>query len=206
MNSFRLAAALLLPLAACEAPITYTPATEQAAAGEVARPSFTVDDEFWYTTNRRTYVEVYEGEEDGLLLFSRGTGLDTLAYTPDLALKQVRSGSGVRKTYTPDDGRLDFPLRLGKTWQLTYRVFDVGGGPQVQRTRACAVVERGVASVPAGQFEVLRIDCELRQIGVLDPVVEQVYYAPEVGRIILRLNERRGYRERLLEYTRAAPP
>ena len=58
----------------------------------------------------------------------------------------------------------------------------------------------------AGQFEVLRIDCELRQIGVLDPVVEQVYYAPEVGRIILRLNERRGYRERLLEYTRAAPP
>ena len=206
MKMIGLTAALLLPLAACESPVTYTPTAGSSAASEVTQPSFTIDDEFWYTTDRSSYAEVYEGEEDGLLLFSRGTGFDVLAYTPDLALKQVRNASGVRKTYTPDDGQLDFPLRVGKSWELTYRVFDIAGGPQIQRTRSCAVKERGVAEVPAGQFQVIRVDCEQRQVGVVEPEVEQVYYAPEVGRIILRLNERRGYRERLLEYTRAAPP
>lgn len=201
-----LAAALLAALAACESTVTYEPTAAPAVTAEVGRPSFTPGDEFWYTTARSTFVEVFEGEEDGHLLFDRGVADQLLVYSPDLALEEVRTSAGLRRAYLPDDGRLEFPLRVGKTWERSYKVFNAGGGRHVQRTRACQVAERGFATVPAGRFAVLRIDCALSEVTAAEVVREQVFYAPEVGRIILRRSERQGYRERLLEYTRAAPP
>ncbi|MEM7224031.1 MAG: hypothetical protein AAF495_13700 [Pseudomonadota bacterium] len=199
------ASGMALLLVGCETPVTYEPAAGASAQGEIQAPSFAVGDEFWYSTNRSVYVEVFEGEEDGRLLFRRGGGSETLVFSDQMALVQLRDQAGVRETYDPDDGRLAFPLTLGKTWERTYQVFDTGGGPQVQRTRACQVAERGFATVPAGRFEVFRIDCALSELKVVEVQREQVFYAPEIGRIILRLSERRGYRERLLEFNPAAP-
>ena len=199
-----LAVALVWLLAACEAPITYQPASV-ADEAEVGRPSFTEGDEFWFTTQRDTFVEVYEGEEDGLLLFRRGASLVTRAYTPDLSLAQIPYLRGPARALHPGQRAAGFSAQVGKTWERVYRTFDAAGGPQVRRTRACQVAERGVMTVPAGTFEVLRIDCSLSELGVVEVTREQVFYAPEVGRIILRRTERRGDRERLYEYTRAAP-
>ena len=201
-----MAACLAWAVSGCEttAPYEYGPTTAGIGDAEVGRPTFTVGDEFWFDSRDGSiFVEVFAGEENGRLVFRRDLQQETFLYTPDLALVTIRRPFGSDQRFDPDDGRLEFPLRVGKTWERTFRVSSTGSQRTVQRTRRCEVIDAGQASVPAGRFAALRIECTLRELGARGIVHEEIVYAPAVGRIIAQLTRGRSVDVRLTEFSRA---
>ena len=203
-----IALALALVGTGCEGPASYTPAaaTTIPIAVPAQRPSFTVGDEFWFDNGGGSiFVETYTGMEKGLLVFDRGVDRETRLYSPDLAVVDVRRPFGADEWFEPDNGALDFPLALGKTWTRDYRVRWSDQLETVHRTRSCTVLDTGWVTVPAGTFATYRIACTSRELGSPDIGNEEVFYAPGVGRIILRRVLGSGDVLELIEFTRAAP-
>jgi len=202
-GSIALVAALLLIGCEAPSPTAPPPATALPSDAEAARPTFKVGDEFWFSDRRSIFVEAYVGEQDGLLVFDLGTRRETRHYTPDLALVDVHRPFGTDRIYEPDDGLLSFPLRVGKTWNRSYRVISFDGSRSQQRTRHCEVVRTAPVSVPAGAFAAFHIDCTVRELGAPNVVHEEIAYAPAVGRVILHRTRGQGFDIRLTEFKRA---
>jgi hypothetical protein len=203
-----IAVALVLAAAGCEGPASYTPtaATAMPIAAPAQRPSFTVGDEFWFDNGSGAiFVETYTGMEKGLLVFDRGVDQETRLYSPDLALVDVRRPFGADEWFEPDNGALEFPLAPGKKWTRDYRVRWSDELETVHRSRSCTVLDTGWATVPAGTFATYRIACTARELGSADVTHEEVFYAPGVGRIVLRRVLGSGNVLELIEFTRAAP-
>ena len=202
--------ALILALvgSGCDAPATYEPMTGAALpiAVPAQRPSFTAGDEFWFDTGDGTiFVEVFTGTQDGLLVFDRGLEQEILYYSPDLSLVNVERPFAADRWFNPDDGALDFPLAPGKTWTRDFRVRSSDTLETSQRKRSCEVLDTGWVEVPAGRFAAYRIACIGRELGAPRAVHEDVFYAPEVGRVVLvRVVGSFGDLQ-LIEFTRAAP-
>lgn len=190
----------------CETAAPYEFKASQGTSREAKaeRPTFSVGDEFWFdTSDGAIVVEVFSGEEDGLLVFRRNLQNETFYYSPDLALVKVRRPFGSDQWFDPDDGLLEFPLTVGKTWSRTFRVRSTGRRRSAQRTRRCEVVSAGQANVPAGSFAAYRIDCTLRELGHGRVAHEEIIYAPVVGRVISHYSGVRGADIRLTEFSRA---
>lgn len=199
------AACLAWTVAGCEVAPSYEALTGPAAAAPAPaeRPSFTVGDEFWFDTGDRSIiVEVFDGEEDGLLVFRRSLQSEARYYTPDLALARIWRPFGTDQWFKPDNGMLEFPLTVAKTWVRSFRVVSSGSAHTVERTRSCQAVDTGQVSVPAGSFAAFRIECTLRELGSARVVEEEYFYAPAVGRIILYRTHDGGSDIRLTEFTR----
>lgn len=206
VHRFALVACLAWAASGCEttAPYEYGPTEAGLGDAEVGRPAFTVGDEFWFDTRGGSiFVEVFAGEDNGRLVFRRDLQQETFLYTPDLALIAIRRPFGSDQRFDPHDGRLEFPLKVGKTWARTFRVSSTDAQRTVQRTRRCEVIDAGQASVPAGRFAALRIECTLRELGASRVVREEVVYAPAVGRIIAHSTRDRSVDVRLTEFSRA---
>ena len=189
----------------CDTSAPYEFGSGPAHADEVVaeRPTFTVGDEFWFDTGDGSiFVEVFSGTEDGLLVFRRDMEQETFYYSPDLALVEVRNPFESDERYKPDDGLLEFPLSIGKTWNRSFRVWRSDGERTVQRTRQCEVLDYGQAKVPAGSFASFRIECRVRELGRPSIVREEIVYAPAVGRVIARYSLD-GSDVRLVEFSRA---
>lgn len=176
---------------------------ESPAEAEAARPTFTVGDEFWFSDGRSIFVEIFTGRKDGRLAFESGTRQETAYYTPDMALVEVRRPFGTDQVYRPDNGMLNFPLKVGKIWQRRFRVISSDGSPTVQRIRRCEVVRSGRTEVPAGTFATFRVECRTHRPGARRFDREELHYAPAVGRIILRRTWIPIRTVRLTEFSRA---
>ena len=203
-----IAVALAVAGSGCDAPATYEPATGAAVPVTVPaqRPSFTAGDEFWFDAgDGAIFVDVYTGMEDGLLAFDRGLQDEVLYYSPDLSLVKVRRPFGADQWYDPDSGALDFPLAPGKTWTRDFRVRWSDTVETIRRKRSCEVLDTGWVEVPAGRFAVYRIACIVRELGAAQAVHEDVFYAPQIGRIVLRRISGSFGDRQLIEFTRAAP-
>ena len=194
--------AIAVALSACETPTLYQAAPDPSAIAQ--RPSFTPGDEFWFHTGGASIlVEVFLGVEDGLLAFRRGLQNETHIYSPDLALVRIESDFSEYVFREPDNGALVFPLAIGKSWTRRYRLRSESSVYTGQRTRACEVLDSGQMTSQAGTFMAFRIACTLRDLGEPFQVQEEVFYAPEVGRIIYRRRLGGGTELNLIEFSRA---
>jgi len=194
----------------CETQTPYVPWPGARAPldTETGPPTFTPGDEFWFHRGAGSIVlEVFTGMEDGLLVFRRDLENETRYYSRGLSLVKVLRPLGTDRWFDPDDGVLDFPLAVGKTWTRTFDTWTSRTLRRVQRRRACEVVDAGQATVPGGSFAAYRIDCTLRELAKAPVVHEEFLYAPAVGRIIQHYTADDGIVSQLTEFTRApAPP
>lgn len=200
------AACLAWAAAGCDPTVVYDadPGLSAPSAAGAGRPSFNLEDEFWYRAGRRAIViEVFKGEEDGLLVFYRPNEQEYWYFTPDLALTKIRRPFGTDRWFKPDDGQLDFPLTPGKTWARDFRIVSADGSREVRRSRKCQVADSGELEIAGERLAAFRILCTLRTFGEVSEGREEVYYAPEIGRIVLRQSIEGGPDWRLFEYTRA---
>lgn len=200
------AACLVWAVAGCEAPTLYEVGAgpEIPSDAEASRPTFSVGDEFWFDTGELSIlVEVFAGEEDGLLVFRRELKNESLYYSRDLALVKILRRFGADQWFDPDDGMLDFPLKVGKTWRKSYQVMSSDSLETVHRTRDCRVVDVGQISVPAGRFAAYRVECTARALGDARVAHEEIFYAPSVGRVILHRTRDGAVDIRLTEFSRA---
>ena len=70
----------------------------------------------------------------------------------------------------------DWPLEVGKSWELTYEWEDRSAQQTEQRYRKCTVAGEQTVMVPAGTFATLHIVCKNRA----GRVTSEVWYSPEV--------------------------
>jgi len=201
-----IALVLALIVSGCETPTVYEPGPAPGLEADAVaeRPSFTPGDEFWFHTGGTSIlVEVYEGMGEGLHAFRRGMQQETLYYSPDMALVRTERAFGADQYYDPDDGELDFPLRVGKTWTRTYRARSDTSVYIGERRRNCEVLDTGRLSSEAGQLAVFRIACDLNVFGEAGLQQTEILYAPAVGRIIHRRRQGAGTDLNLIEFNRA---
>jgi len=96
----------------------------------------------------------------------------------------VKTASG---SYEPSDGKLQFPLSVGKRWSMSY-VYRTGTWTsQVDRTAKVVGVER--VQTPAGDFDAFRIEQSTSWSGSsgnggYGGTTETEWYSPAVGRVI----------------------
>ncbi len=198
---------LAMSLAACETQTIYepNPAGKLISHASAQRPTFTPGDEFWfYVGGNEIVAEEYEGERDGLHAFRRALQNVTVLYTQDMARVRTERAFIDDEIFEPDNGELEFPLAVSKTWTRKYRVRDESTLFSTTRTRSCEVLDLGQAQTEAGEFQVFRIACTLGELGSAGVVQEELLYAPEVGRIINRRTLGSGTTLNLIEYKRAA--
>ena len=201
-----LALCAVAALAACETPTVYEPmpAAKLVSHATAQRPNFTPGDEFWYHIGGSSImVEEYEGVKDGLHAFRRALQNVTVLYTPDLAVARIDHAFANDEIFEPDNGELDFPLAIGKTWTREYRVRSEITMYATKRTRSCEVLDFGQAETQAGEFIAYRIVCTLTELGTAGVEQEEVLYSPDVGRIINRRVLGGGTTLNLIEYKRA---
>ena len=118
--------------------------------------------------------------------------VETLNYMGNTNL----AGEAIWQEFTPHTGILDFPLYVGKRYNVLYDRTDHGSG-ETRSVRSLVVVQAlETVTVPAGTFEALR----LRHSGW--DFAEHTWYAPEIGRHIRYRDARNPNRQfwELLEY------
>ena len=108
------------------------------------------------------------------------------------------SGEAVGREYEPHRGILDFPLYVGKRYNVRYDFTNHGNG-FTQRSFPTSVVVQAIetVTVPAGTFEALR----LRRSGA--NFTSRIWYAPEIGFTFVKFEDGRNpnrARSELLEY------
>jgi len=112
------------------------------------------------------------------------------------------AGEKIGSEFVPNNGTLDFPLYVGKRYNVVYDFINHRRG---QRTRSSVrtsnVVEAvETVTVPAGTFEALRLRRSVRRDG--REWSWRLWYAPEIGQLIRSENARNpaGNFWELLEY------
>jgi hypothetical protein len=177
------------------------PATEAQPATPLAeRPQFTRGDTWtfsFYNDETRRETWTFLSERDGLLVFAHRTtsaqkeesSRGEILYTPDLAVVRLNKAEFFRSQaftglvnkrlieYQPHDGRLQFPLTVGKAWatEFTERA-GVREAPIISRAR---VTEYTSVTVPAGTFEAFKVETTFAPKRG-DPVWRTEWFAPAV--------------------------
>lgn len=184
-------------LAACAAAPEETPQPPAPGAGWTTfdteppsgtkvyeRPSWNIGDRFTLVrgASAQLQLEVAAIDERGYVLAAG----EQVVMRRDLDLcnlgEWAAADDRALHVLAPHDGRLHWPLWVGKTWSCDYAESFAGGGQAAMR--ASSVVEDlDTVTVPAGTFTALRI---VRRVQRLDepqtPVHTQVlWFAPEIG-------------------------
>lgn len=122
-------------------------------------------------------------KEGKVLVFkstSRGIRSEIERTTENLAVISYTQRNGfVRERYQPHDGLLNFPLYVGKRWELSHAI-KRGKGPDRRAKRSCYVYKYEKVT---GGYSAYRIQCMVyRSDG---NHLKEVYdYAPKVGYIV----------------------
>jgi hypothetical protein len=130
---------------------------------------------------------------DKLVTEISGATSGTRTFTRDWNLIEIKTGEVVAFTYTPYMPHLQFPLELGRTWEIP---FEVEVTQRVNRSAKwqwkARVAAAEAVTVPAGTFQAYRVEYDAtfatRQGNAswTGTHKETAWYAPELGRMIKR--------------------
>lgn len=162
-----------------------TPPAPATPVREWPMPVWAVGDE-WHLraqgpTGGGTYVRRVEGVEtvDDVTHFVVRSGARQTYYvkaTLGLHLEKLNGAVVVRRTPAM---AYDWPLRVGKSWELSYRREDADGKTQ-EFYRRCTVAQETTLKVPAGTFLTLHVVCRDRA----ERVATEAWYAEEVKGVV----------------------
>ncbi len=161
------------------------PGTTSASDHEWQVPVWSAGDEWrmsWKTpTASGTSVLTVEGEEtvDDVEHYVLRSGIRQIYYVKSTLgwhLEKVNGAVVLRRT--PPIAH-DWPLRVGKSWEVRYRRQD-GDGRTSEFYRRCLAADEAPLSVAAGTFLALHLVCR----DVNDRVVSEVWYAAEVKGVV----------------------
>ncbi|MGH7864586.1 MAG: hypothetical protein ACREQB_06325, partial [Candidatus Binataceae bacterium] len=154
-----------------------------AAAPRIERPP-TYKKGYRLTFRSRTsdFEVTYEGEEKGFLVFhydTRGKLPYDYHYTADLKLAGI-SDAQQQNRFEPPVGYVDFPLFVGKTWEINYSA--TSNSAHSMGHTAVEVMSFEPVTVPYGTVNAFRIRVRNsnREISRLNPY-ETYWYSPDIG-------------------------
>jgi hypothetical protein len=196
MNRSLITFALFVSLSGCAAPPAYVP---QDPAGSLSAPQVKVSD-YWEYAVRDGYTgiprgvyryEVVRSDPSGVTVrvTREGLVLDTLVYGPGWNGREMPLPNTQRFRYEPAFAAYEYPLEPGKTWRAVVRATDVATGRTYNTHVHAKVVGWERISVPAGQFDALRIQREVfagNSEGALtqEEIRETEWYVPSVRRSV----------------------
>ena len=203
-----LGAVLALALAACAAqPKTQSPSSPAAAApiaDNLAAPVYHVGDSLTFSDNGTEmprFVTAVQGDEvswtdnaNAKWTTSRDPILPPLSETP------AGGGAEITRSFDPPNPTI-FPLESGK--QVSYKVtVTQAGSPPKEERDSCEVRQPDTIIVEAGTFKAWAIGCQRGEAS------ETLYYAPEIGAIVLssRDKDAKSRRLTLVDYQKAGAP
>lgn len=154
-----------------------------AAAPRIEHPpTFHQGYKLTYRSRTSDFVVTYRGEEDGLLVFHYDTReklpFDYL-YTPDMKLAGITNAQ-MQSRFEPPVGYVDFPLFVGKKWDVTYK--GISNSQQNMGETSVEVLAFEPVQVPYGTIDAFRIRVHNtdREVGRMNPY-ETYWYSPEIG-------------------------
>jgi hypothetical protein len=187
------------------------PAAGQGQAPTLDRsPTRSVGDSFTFKWVDQNVVHTYIGQKDGLNCFldkaSNGQQSESCFTSEDNLVRRV--GTWEPRVTTPHDGRLSFPLFVGKQWEVSYEV--AGADPRYRMRRITArVVSYEKVIVPAGTFDAFKILARDVAYGAHHGFQITEYYSPMLGRIkydqISEDGDLRNIPSELISYSPAKP-
>ena len=153
--------------------------TSPAPPREWRTPRWAAGDEWrmrWRSaTGSGSYVRRVEGEEtvDAVAHYVVSTGTQRVYYMrANLGWHFEKAGDEIVVRRTPPDA-YDWPLRVGKRWERSYRHENVRTGRSLDVHRTCTVAGTPTITVPAGTFEALHIVCLDRE----GRIVSETWYS-----------------------------
>jgi hypothetical protein len=196
MNHLLLRISLVALIAGCAAQPQYVPTDAPAS---LSAPQVKVSD-YWEYAVRDGYTglprgthryEVVRSDASGVTVqvTSEGLLLDTLLYAPGWNGREMPLPNTQRFRYEPTYEAYAYPLAPGKKWRNVIRSTDVATGMTYNTHIYGKVVGWERISVPAGQFDVLRVEREIFA-GNMDgrrsqeEIRETDWYAPSVRRTV----------------------
>jgi hypothetical protein len=187
------------------------PAAGQRQAPTLDRsPTRSVGDTFTFKWGGQNVVHTYIGQKDGLNCFldrvSSGQQSESCFTSEDNLVRRV--GTWEPRVTTPHDGRLSFPLFVGKQWEVSYEV--AGADPRYRMRKITArVVAYEKVTVPAGTFDAFTILARDVAWGEKHGFQITEYYSPTLGRIkydqISEDGDLRNIPSELISYSPAKP-
>ena len=184
-------------IAGCSSAPQYVPTDAPAA---VTAPQVKVGD-YWDYAVRDGYTgiprgvyryEVVRVDPDHIVvkLTSDGRDLDTLVYASGWNGRELPLTSLQRFRYDPSSVDFVYPLEPGKTWKTVVNATDVATGRQFRAHVHGKVVGWERVTVPAGQFDALKVQRALfagnmEGSQTQEEVRETDWYVPSVRRSVL---------------------
>jgi hypothetical protein len=161
-------------------------ATSTSAAGSAAlswpAPTWMPGDEWrfrWESpTGKGTFVWTVTGEEliDNVAYYIVKSGSRTLYYAKQNIGWHMDKVRGVVVARASPSISYNWPLEVGKSWELTYEWEAPPARQTEQRYHKCAVAGEATVTVPAGTFATLHIVCKDRA----GRAVHEGWYSPQV--------------------------
>jgi len=204
--SLALGLALAFALAACERkPAAQAPSPSTAAAPDSASPPvYRVGDSLTFEENgdeRPIFVTAVNGDEISWIDNSNAKWVTFRDPTvPPRSETPVGGGPALTRTFDPANPTV-FPLVAGK--QVSYKVVtQEGDAPPREEREFCEVSRPNKITVEAGTFTAWQIACRRGEVS------ETLYYAPEIGAVVLRERDAGAKVERftLTDYQKTGVP
>jgi hypothetical protein len=186
-------AACFVLVAGCTTPPpAYTPAD---ASASLSAPQAKVGDYWeyavrdgWTALPRGNYrYEVTSADANGTVvqLTHEGRILDTFVYAPGWNPREAPLPNTQRFRYNPTFTAYEYPLAPGKSWTTVVRSTDVVTGRTYNTHIKARVIGWERVSVPAGQFDALRIERavfagNMEGSRTQEEIEETEWYAPSV--------------------------
>jgi hypothetical protein len=189
--------ALLFALAGCATPNRYVPSDAPSA---VSAPQ-TKPGDYWEYAVRDGYtglprgifryeVARVDGERVFVTLANDGRQLDTLVYDKGWNGRELPVTPLQRFRYEPSSEDFVYPLQPGKTWKVVVNSTDVATGRHYRTHVHGKVVGWERISVPAGQFDALKVEREvfagnMEGYRTQEEIKQTDWYVPSVRRAVL---------------------
>ncbi len=205
-GSLPLGLALAFALAACEMkPAAQAPSPSTAAAPDSASPPvYRVGDSLTFEENgdeRPIFVTAVNGDEISWIDNSNAKWISFRDPTvPPRSETPAGGGPSLTRTFDPANPTV-FPLVAGK--EVSYKVVtQEGDAPPREEREFCEVSRPDKITVEAGTFTAWQIACRRGEAS------ETLYYAPEIGAVVLRERDAGAKVERftLTDYQKTGVP
>lgn len=162
---------------------TLSPVAAAAATPRIeSPPTFHQGYKLTFRSRTSNYDVTYQGEENGLLVFHHDTREKLpydYRYTPDLKLAEITDAQNETR-FEPPVGYVDFPLYVGKKWEVVYKA--TSNSRQSMGQTSVEVLAFEPVQVPYGTVDAFRIRLRNtnRQISRMNPY-ETYWYSPDIG-------------------------
>ena len=196
MTRLPIALAVVVLLASCATPPTYTP---KDAPASLSAPQVKMSD-YWEYAVRDGYTgiprgiyryQVVRSDASGVTVqvIHEGLLMDTLVYGPGWNGREMPLPNTQRFRYEPVFDAYPYPLEPGKTWRTVVRATDVVTGMSYNTHIYGKVIGWERVSVPAGEFDALKIQREVfagnsDAVRSQEEIREIEWYVPTVRRSV----------------------